>query len=127
MKAAESRRAHALAVEVATLKQQMAVLQTDKSSCSDSFRTVSRTTSDAASHQVEHRSHPCFLFCSLTWGDNISSLAGIRLRFLLYQSSGVRSAHAWPGAIGSTVHICQAVLPHMLLLRQRGASHRRSS
>ncbi|CAL8463618.1 g3152 [Coccomyxa elongata] len=54
MKAAESRRAHALAVEVATLKQQMVMLQSEKSSCSESFRTVSRTTSDAASHQEPH-------------------------------------------------------------------------
>ncbi|BDA48513.1 hypothetical protein COCOBI_12-1930 [Coccomyxa sp. Obi] len=54
MKAAESRRAHALAVEVATLKQQMAMLQTEKSSCSGSIRTMSRTTSDAASHKEPH-------------------------------------------------------------------------
>ena len=63
MKAAESRRAHALAVEVATLKQQMAELQTEKSSCSESYRTVSRTTSDAASHQVARHTYLCSLMC----------------------------------------------------------------
>lgn len=83
MKAAESRRAHALAVEVATLKQQMAMLQTEKSSCSDSYRTVSRTTSDAASHQVDHHCHSCPLVCWLKWGNhfsNYSNFAKIPLR-----------------------------------------------
>ncbi len=54
MKAAESRRAHALAVEVAELKQQLAALQApdDKSPSSLSQCTPRRSTSDGGSLQV---------------------------------------------------------------------------
>ncbi|EIE27673.1 hypothetical protein COCSUDRAFT_52236 [Coccomyxa subellipsoidea C-169] len=56
MKAAESRRAHALAVEVAELKQQLAALQApdDKSPSSLSQCTPRRSTSDTGSLQEVH-------------------------------------------------------------------------
>lgn len=55
MKAAESRRAAALAVEVAELKQQVAILTADSSLCPSLSQDTPRSLSDAVTRQVSHR------------------------------------------------------------------------
>lgn len=92
MKAAESARAHALAVEVAELKQQLAVLQASDKLPSDLSQCTPRSISHDGSHQVTMHAaaSPATAFSSPQLADVILHIENMHLAATFLQCARVR-------------------------------------